>query len=70
MGTGNKSWWVTGGPGCSVGTPSNGVTGTNATVSTMTTTVPGCILQYYYVEVIHAAIEVFFAVSKTFSVHR
>lgn len=66
LGTGNKSWWLDHGIGCEIAnqTSSSG-TSHNALIQRDVPSeeeVTGCIIQYYYVEVIHAGIQVLFSV--------
>lgn len=52
IGTGNKSWWINNGIGCH-----------GANVSSIFYWITdGCVLQYYYVEVIHAGVQCVLAV--------
>jgi len=50
MGTGSKSWWYSHGIGCHANE-------TYDTTNQSTTVYVGCILEYYYVEVIHAGVQ-------------
>ena len=72
IGTGNKSWWHDNGIGCqppSTVSPddSSSSSPSSAALNTVTESeepVPGCFLQYYYVEIIHAGVQCLLAVSQ------
>ena len=67
MNTRNKSWWLEHGIGCKV---NNDTWVDNAATDTARPIPPeeyveGCLLDYYYVEVIHAGVQCLLAVSVT-----
>lgn len=65
MGTESKSWWLEHGVGCMVTNQSWQVTAHEAAKASRPIPpeefVQGCVLHYYYVEVIHAAVQVLLA---------
>lgn len=65
MGTKTKSWWLDHGIGCRVNNESwvDEVSEETGRLIPPEEFVEGCILEYYYVEVIHAGIQCLFAVS-------
>ena len=66
IGTESKSWWLEHGIGCII--TNNSWLGTPQEAPDSSRPIPpeefvqGCLLQYYYVEVIHAAVQVLLAV--------
>ena len=67
IGTKTKSWWLEHGVGCQVTNSSwlDEISPESSRPIPPEQFVEGCILQYYYVEVIHAAVQCLFAVSPT-----
>ena len=67
IGTKTKSWWLEHGVGCQVTNSSwlDEISPESSRPIPPEQFVEGCILQYYYVEVIHAAVQCLFAVSLT-----
>jgi len=65
MGTKSKSWWLDHGIGCRVNNESwvDEASSDSGRAIPPEEFVEGCILEYYYVEVIHAGIQCVFAVS-------
>ena len=59
--TGNKSWWYANGIGCEP--PTMSLDDGSSVASNSVEPVPGCFLQYYYVEVIHAGVQCLLSVS-------
>ena len=51
--TGNRSWWFSNGIGCNA-----------SSIDESKDYVQGCLLQYYYVEVIHAGAQCLLSVSR------
>ena len=67
IGTKNKSWWLENGIGCQISNDSWKQTGTIVSSSRdipPEDVIQGCLLDYYYVEVIHAAVQCLLAVSS------
>lgn len=62
IGTGNKSWWLDNGIGCRI-TNTSWNDGDNPPSRPPEYVVEGCLLQYYYVEIIHAGVQCILAVS-------
>ena len=69
LGTNNKSWWLDNGIGCRI---NNMSWVTSSGLSQASRNIPpeqfveGCLLQYYYVEVIHAAVQCVLSVSISY----
>ena len=73
LGTHSKSWWLENGPGCYL-TDENWADSVTPTASDPTSRqippediVAGCLLDYYYVEIIHAGVQCLLCVSMPFS---
>ncbi|XP_065843532.1 sodium/potassium-transporting ATPase subunit beta-1-interacting protein 1-like [Oscarella lobularis] len=63
FGLGGVSWWRDHGIGCSSNTTSTSTTSSGTTlIPTTTTTTTGCLIDYKFVEIIHAGVQIVLAV--------
>lgn len=60
LGTGSRSWWLVNGAGC---TPIYNSSHDDPFLFPTPTSVEGCIVEYFYIEAIQAAVQCFLAVS-------